>query len=121
MKTAKKRRPNARAARAQRDAENLAAGGRHRIDISTREPADPARLNTALSRVTEAVNAQLHTPEAWAAVWRDPKPDVLVPVSPEVATAHAITSTQVTEALRAGADERRAAERRTPRYQRRLP
>lgn len=71
MKTAKKRRLQARAARAQRDAANLAAGGRHRRDVSEREAIAASRLHRPLSGITEAVNAQLQTPEAWAAVWRE--------------------------------------------------
>lgn len=71
MKPTKRRRSQLAAARARRDAANLAAGGRHRHDISERRPTGPARLNTALSGVTAAVNAQLQTPEAWAALWRE--------------------------------------------------
>jgi hypothetical protein len=66
-----KRRLNARAARAHRDAANLAAGGRHRIDVSEREALEVSKLHRPLAGATEAVNAQLQTPEAWAAVWRD--------------------------------------------------
>ena len=51
----------------------LAAGGRHRIDVSERETIEASRLSRPLSGITEAVNAQLQTPEAWAAVWRDSK------------------------------------------------
>ena len=66
MNPAKKLR--ARATRAQR---NLAAGGRHRIDVSEREAIAASRLHRPLAGVTEAVNAQLQTPEAWAWVWRE--------------------------------------------------
>lgn len=71
MKTAKRRRSKPAAARARRDAANLAAGGRHRIDVSEREALEVSRLHRPLAGATEAVNAQLQTPEAWAWVWRE--------------------------------------------------
>jgi hypothetical protein len=71
MKTAKKRRLQTAAARARRDAENLAAGGRHRRDVSERKAIAASRLHRPLSGVAEALNAQLQTPEAWAWVWRE--------------------------------------------------
>lgn len=58
-------------ARARRDAANLAAGGRHRIDVSEREAIQASRLHRPLAGVTQALNAQMQTPEAWARVWRD--------------------------------------------------
>ncbi len=71
MKTAKKRRRQLTAARAQRDAANLAAGGRHRIDASEREAIAASRLHRPLADVGDALNAQLQTPEAWVWVWRE--------------------------------------------------
>ena len=71
MKTAKRRRRQHVADRARRDAENLAAGGRHRVDVSEREALEVSRLHRPLTGATEAVNAQLQTPEAWAWVWRE--------------------------------------------------
>lgn len=50
---------------------NLAAGGRHRIDISEREQIEASRMHRPLSGAGEVLNAQLQTPEAWAWVWRD--------------------------------------------------
>jgi hypothetical protein len=70
MKTAKKRRLRAHNARALRDAENLAAGGRHRVDVSEREAIAASRLHRPLAGAGAAINAQLQTPEAWAWVWR---------------------------------------------------
>ena len=70
MKTAKKRRVRLAAARAQR---NLAAGGRHRVDVSERETIEASRLSRPLSGAADVLNAQLQTPEAWAWVWRDSK------------------------------------------------
>lgn len=64
MKTAKKRRLRLAAARAQRTQ-------RHRVDVSEREAIEASRLSRPLSGATDVLNAQLQTPEAWAAVWRE--------------------------------------------------
>lgn len=66
----KSRRAKLERAKARREAEAIAAGGRHRVDISDRPAAPPARINAALSRVTAVLNATLQTPEAWDEVWR---------------------------------------------------
>lgn len=68
---AKRRRLKLASARAAREAADLAAGGRHRIDISEREAIQASRMHRPLAGAAEAVNAQLQTPEAWAWVWRD--------------------------------------------------
>lgn len=69
--SSKSRRIRLMRARAAREAENIAGGGRHRVDMSEREVIEASRLQAPLSRVTEALNAQLQTPEAWAEVWSD--------------------------------------------------
>lgn len=75
VKTSKKRRIQYREAAVQRDAANLAAGGRHRHDVSEREAIEASRLHQPLAGATAAVNAQLQTPEAWRALWADCTPE----------------------------------------------
>lgn len=71
MKTAKKHRLKWAKVRAQLEADLIAGGGRHRIDISEREQIEASRLQRPLGSAAEVLNAQLQTPEAWAWVWKD--------------------------------------------------
>lgn len=61
--------------RAAREAADLSAGGRHRLDVSEREAIEASRMHRPLAGAAEAVNAQLQTPEAWAALWSDVVPE----------------------------------------------
>lgn len=72
---ASRRRIKLARARAVREAADLAAGGRHRLDVSEREAIEVSRMHRPLAGVTDAVNAQLQTPEAWVWVWSDVVPE----------------------------------------------